>query len=277
VNLDAVWHDLECGGYAEDLKLWRSLAERAGGPVLDIGAGTGRVTLDLAARGVETVALDTDARLLDALAVRARGLSVQTALADAREFALPRRFSLIIVPMQTLQLLGGAGGRAAFLRRALAHLVPGGAVAAALADAMDCFDDQHDAPPPPQACELLGVRYSSRLLEVVEQNGRAAVRRRREIVGPGDRREAYEVTVRLDRVSADEVAAQARACGFLNEPHLLVPETQQYLGSTVVVARAPGAHDAAPPSSGPGKARGVRAGSSSTSRAGSKPATGSCG
>ncbi len=46
------WHDLECGGYAIDLELWRELAAQAGGPVLDVGAGTGRVALDLARGGV---------------------------------------------------------------------------------------------------------------------------------------------------------------------------------------------------------------------------------
>ena len=36
-----VWHDVECGGYDADLTLWRELAREAGGPVLDVGAGTG--------------------------------------------------------------------------------------------------------------------------------------------------------------------------------------------------------------------------------------------
>src|SRR5204863_2223740 len=139
--------------------LWRVLAAEAGGPVLDVGAGTGRVSLELAAQGVAVVALDTEAALLQALAHRAAGLPVETVVADAREFAVARRFALIVVPMQTLQLLGGAPGRAAFLRRALAHLAPGGRVAAALADALDCFDDDHALPPPPQARDVARARY----------------------------------------------------------------------------------------------------------------------
>ena len=51
--MSVIWHDLECGGYREDLPLWRALADRAGGPVLDVGAGTGRVALDLARAGHE--------------------------------------------------------------------------------------------------------------------------------------------------------------------------------------------------------------------------------
>jgi SAM-dependent methyltransferase len=239
VNLDALWHDLECGDYRLDLPLWRTLAGEASGPVLDIGAGTGRVTLDLAARGVAVVALDADAPLLEALGHRAAGLPVELVAADARAFALGRRFALVVVPMQTLQLLGGARGRTAFLRCALDHLEPGGLLAAALADAMECFDEEHELPPPPQVRELGGVRYASHLLGVTEEEGRAAIHRIHEISRPGVKDDYQEVVVRLDRVSPDEVAAEAREMGFLTEPHMHVPETEEYLGSTVVMLRAP--------------------------------------
>jgi SAM-dependent methyltransferase len=234
VNLDALWHDLECGAYEEDLPLWRTLAREAGGTVLDVGAGTGRVSLDLAARGVALVALDVDAALLAALEHRAAGLRVETVVADAREMDLGRRFALVLVPMQTLQLLGGPSGRAAFLRRARDHLEPGGLLAAALADAVDCFDEEHDMPPPPDVFEIAGVRYASQLLTVVDEGGRAAIHRRRDVAG----REPIEHVVRLDRVTADEVAAEAAGLGFVAEPHLSIPETEEYLGSTVVVLRA---------------------------------------
>ena len=154
-------------------------------------------------------------------------------------FALGLRFSLVLVPMQTLQLLGGRSGRDAFLRRALIHLLPGGLLVAALADAMDCFDDVHDTPPPPDMCQIGDVRYASRLLAVVAEDGRAAIHRRREIVGPGDSYESVEEIVRLDTVTASEVATEAVELGFLTEPFRYVPQTEEYLGSTVVVLRAP--------------------------------------
>ena len=43
-SMSVIWHDLECGAYAEDLPLWRALAAEHGDPVLDVGAGTGRVS-----------------------------------------------------------------------------------------------------------------------------------------------------------------------------------------------------------------------------------------
>jgi SAM-dependent methyltransferase len=239
-ELSVLWHDLECGGYAEDLPLWRALADEAGGPVLDVGAGTGRVTLDLAARGAAVVALDADAPLLDALRVRARGLDVETVVADARAFAVDRRFALVVVPMQTLQLFGGAAGRAAFLRCALAHLRPGGLLAAAVADALDCFDDDHPLPPPPAVCDVVDVRYATRLLAVTAENGCAVLHRRREVLGPGDRHAADDLRLALDRVAPDAVAAEAEGLGFVAQPHREVAETDAYLGSTVVVLGAPG-------------------------------------
>src|SRR5690348_14622493 len=110
MNLAALWHDLECNGYRDDLPAWRALAAATGGSVLDVGAGTGRVTLELAAQGHEVVALDRDGALLAALAHRAAGLAVETVVADACDFDLGRRFALIVVPMQTLQLLDRRAG-----------------------------------------------------------------------------------------------------------------------------------------------------------------------
>ena len=78
-----IWHDVECGGYGADLPLWRRMAREAGGPVLDLGAGTGRVALDLARHGHDVTALDADADLLDELELRAgeEGLAVSCLVA----------------------------------------------------------------------------------------------------------------------------------------------------------------------------------------------------
>ena len=132
---NVIWHDIECGRYLADLPVWRELARSEAGPILDVGAGTGRVTLELARHGHEVVALDLEADFLATLRARAGSLRVQTVDGDASGFSLPgRRFGLIIAPMQTVQLLGPAG-RAGFLRSAREHLAPDGLIACALADA----------------------------------------------------------------------------------------------------------------------------------------------
>ncbi|MGZ4276454.1 MAG: class I SAM-dependent methyltransferase [Solirubrobacteraceae bacterium] len=233
-----IWHDLECGGYAEDLPLWRELAAGEGAPVLDLGAGTGRVALDLARTGVAVVALDLDEVFLAALRERAGDLPATTVRADARAYDLGRRFPLVIAPMQTVQLLGGAEGRAAFLAAAARHLAPGGLLACALADALDAFDSDHDVPPPPDRAELGGVAYASTPVAVRDRGDRVAIERVREVVAASGARTRSVDVIELDRVDVPTLEAEAAAHGLRAEPSRRIPETDEYVGSTVAMLRA---------------------------------------
>ncbi len=235
--MEVLWHDIECGGYDLDLPLWRELADGEGSPVLDVGAGTGRVALDLARRGHEVVALDRSAALLEALRDRGDGLDITTVAADARDFALDRRFPLIVVPMQTLQLLGGADGRARFLVRARDHLAQGGLLAVALADALDAFDADHDEPPAPDFREVGGVVYASRPVAVRDLGDRAAIERVREVVGCDGTRTVSGDVVELDRLEPEELEDEAAAFGLRAEPSRRIRQTLEYVGSTVVMLR----------------------------------------
>jgi len=232
-----VWHDLECGGYAEDLPLWRLLASAKPGPVLDVGAGTGRVTLDLARRGHEVVALDRDGELLAVLADRAVGLPVATVVADARDFELDRRFGLVLVPMQTIQLLGGAAGRMRFVAAARRHLAPGGLLAVAIADALEAFDEDHCVPPLPDMRELGKIVYCSRPVAVRDEGAQVAIEREHEVVDDSGHRTVALDVVRLDRLDAETLAGELAAQGLEPLPSQTIPSTEDYIGSTVVLAR----------------------------------------
>jgi SAM-dependent methyltransferase len=232
-----LWHDLECGSYGDDLQLWRELAAGSRGPVLDVGAGTGRVTLDLARRGHAVVALDLEPELLAALRDRAAGLPVETVEGDARDYALGRRFALILVPMQTVQLLGGPAGRNGFLRSAREHLEAGGTLAIALADALDAFDAEHDQPPVPDMREVDGIVYASRPVAVRDEGDRAAIHRIREIVDRHGDRTVEEDVIHLDRLDAATLEAEAAQHGLRAQPCRQIPPSDDYVGSTVVVLR----------------------------------------
>jgi SAM-dependent methyltransferase len=236
---EVLWHDIECGGYLEDLPLWRELAavQAPGGPILDVGAGTGRVALDLARLGHAVVALDLDATLLAELRARAGDLPVETVVADARELDLGRRFALMLVPMQTVQLLGGAKGRARFLRAARAHLAPGGLLALALADALEGFDAGHDHAPLPDLREVGGVVYASQPIAVRDEGDRVAIERVREVVTPDGDRVSLPNVVRLDRLDAPTLHAEALAHGLHPLEPRQIEATVEYVGSTVVMLR----------------------------------------
>ena len=233
-----VWHDVECGGYEADLTLWLELAREAGGPVLDVGAGTGRVALRLAGEGAEVTALDRDGELLEVLTERSRaaGLDIETVRADAADFELPARFVLIAVPMQTLQLLPGEAAREGFFASARRALVPGGLVAAAIADQLEPFEE-HAPLPSPDVGEADGLQYLSQPVAVRERPGAVRIERIRQVVAPDGSRTSEDDVIVLRTVSAEGLAAEAEAHDLHAEPPLEVPATLEHVGSTVVMLR----------------------------------------
>ena len=237
-----LWHDLECGRYVADLPLWRELAsERApGGPILDLGAGTGRVALDLARAGHAVVALDVDPLLLAALRERAGDLPVETAVGDARRFALQRTFPLVLAPMQTVQLLGGPAGRSAFLRCAAAHLAPGGLLACALAYALEGFDAAHTEPPLPDLLERDGWVYASQPVAVRPDAHGTTIERIRQTVAPDGARTAEGDVIVLEKLDGDTLEAEGVALGLASAGRRFVEMTDEHVGSEVVLLEAPG-------------------------------------
>lgn len=240
-----LWHDLECGTYAADLPLWRELAEnpaRRPGPILDVGAGTGRVALDLARAGHEVVALDRDEVLLGALCERAEreALAVGTAVGDARDFALERSFALILAPMQTVQLLGGPDGVEGFARCAATHLRPGGLLAAALAEAVPFARGDGLELPPPDVLEVDGWLYSSQPVAVrPDPEGGAWLERRREAVAPDGARTVNHDRILLDTVTPAALIAAGRCAGLRPLPGRTVAATEDHVGSDIVLLEAP--------------------------------------
>jgi SAM-dependent methyltransferase len=266
---ELVWHDLECGGYRADLPLWHELADASGGRVLDVGAGSGRVTLELARAGYPVTALDCNDILLRALRERAAGLDIETIGGDARAFALEQRdFALCVVPMQTIQLLGGAAQRIAFLRCAREHLRPGAAIALAILAELDPFDcSSGGLGPTAERASVEGLLYLSRAIRVSETTDLVQIERERRVllvdtggavrpVGSpagdrADRRDASDEQVaaelqgrgpeldviELDRVSASSLRREAAEAGLGAETTREIAATDEHVGSSVVMLR----------------------------------------
>jgi SAM-dependent methyltransferase len=247
-----IWHELECGGYRADLPLWRELAAASaasaragaagapGAPILDVGAGSGRVTLELARAGHEVTALDLDARLLGALAGRVGSLPVQTVHADARDFQLERRdYALCIAPMQTVQLLGGADGRMAFLRCARTHLRPGGLLACAILTELEPFDCTNGGPAPtPERARVDGMLYVSQALRVQLTRRAVVIERERTVSRGTSTREPERDVIELDRVTATRLRREGREAGLTPIPTRSISATDRHVGSAVVMLSA---------------------------------------
>lgn len=122
----APFYRLEIGGYDEDIPFYLNLAARTGGPVLDVGAGTGRVGMPLAKAGFEVTALDSSRAMLK----EASGL--KTVVGDMRDFRLPEAFGLVLLAAGTFAHLTTQHDQERALRGLQKHLAPDGLVAIAL-------------------------------------------------------------------------------------------------------------------------------------------------
>jgi len=250
-----VWHDLECGSYAIDLPLWQELAAEADGPVLDVGAGTGRVTLALARQGRTVTAVERDGELLEALRERAATLTmaaaVTTVQADARSLALEHDdYALCIAAMQTIQLFEGESGRSAFLRGARARLRPGGVLACAIVTEVEPFDcASGDMGPSPELLRLGQLRYISRATRVCVSREHIQIERERRILpdtgrsscspkadaGAGPHAPLEQNIVSLDRISVEQLQAEGRAAGLTPRGVHTIAATEEHTGCTAVL------------------------------------------
>lgn len=135
---DAVLYDYEYRRRRADVTFYRQLAkQRCGtsGRILELGAGSGRVTIPLARDGHEVVAIDQMPPMLARLHQRAEKLSkstakrIETVAADICTFTVPQTFSLAIAAFNVLEHLYTRVEFEACLRRVAAHLEPDGAFA----------------------------------------------------------------------------------------------------------------------------------------------------
>jgi len=232
----AAWQDTECGAYAADLEAWERVAASSDGPILELGGGTGRVSLHLARRGHELWTVDADAELVAATTSRAdvEELPVHALEGNIRDLQLDRSFDLVIAPMHVIQMLGGTDVRADVLRGVCGHLNVDGRFAAAIVDGMP-EDLETGSPPLPDVREIDGWVYSSLPVDFATDNGRLDLRRVRQAVSPdGDLSESEHIDS-LWLVSATELEAEAEQAGLRPAERIVVPAAGGYIGSTVVV------------------------------------------
>ena len=133
---DAALYDYEYRRRRADVTFYRELARRRGADrILELGAGTGRITVPLARDGRHVVALDQSTAMLARLGERAARLPAASAAritpvtGDLRTFSVGGRFPLVIAAFNVLEHLYTRGELTACLERVAAHLAPGGAFA----------------------------------------------------------------------------------------------------------------------------------------------------
>jgi len=107
-------------------------AARGGGPVLELGCGTGRVSLAIAEAGIPVVGLDRDPAMVETAEAKRRASTraarrhARFVRADMRAFAFRRDFARVLAPFRSLQTLLSVSEQLAALSCARESLRPDG-------------------------------------------------------------------------------------------------------------------------------------------------------
>jgi SAM-dependent methyltransferase len=119
-----------------DLDLYLALARRTGGPILELGGGTGRLAIPLAESGYDVTLVDLDPAMLERAARRlgtipAGGGRVDLVEGDLLDLHLPSAgpYALAFIALNTLFLLATRDRQAAAVRVLADHLASGGLAA----------------------------------------------------------------------------------------------------------------------------------------------------
>jgi SAM-dependent methyltransferase len=129
-NYDAIaeLYDPWSASVVEDVAFYLEEARRSGGPVVELGVGTGRIAVPIAADGIRVIGVDASRGMLDICARRAAlaGADVDLRVGDLREPPVQERVPLVICPFRSLLHLHTDDDRRRALRSVRELLVPGG-------------------------------------------------------------------------------------------------------------------------------------------------------
>ena len=151
---------------AGDIEFYLARAHEEGGPVLELGVGTGRVAIPLAEAGFDVAGVDPSRAMLDVARTRiaARGLEHKITLVEAgmENFALDQKFALALIPFRAFHHVASGAGQRRALANIRAHLRPGGLLILDIFDA-DLSTVTPGAVSPAQPREIVDAKTGARV------------------------------------------------------------------------------------------------------------------
>src|SRR5260221_4573442 len=119
-------------GRTQDVAFHRDAAREFGDPILELGCGTGRITMALAEAGKRITGLDLSERMLERAVKKRAALRVEArerihfVQGDMARFDLGEKFRLVIIPFRPFQHLLEVRQQMDCLECVRQHLAPGG-------------------------------------------------------------------------------------------------------------------------------------------------------
>ena len=185
------------------VRFYADLAREHGGPVLELGCGTGQLTRAIATLGIPIAGIDTAPSMIEAAKRRCVGLDAEIVAADMRDFDLGRRFSLIFAARNSLLHLETNEDLEACFAAVRRNLADGGAFA------FDVFN-----PSPALLARRSGERY--RVMPGVEETADydAATQVSRNTWLVSHRGQEHAFPLHLRNLFPQELRLLVRHCGF---------------------------------------------------------------
>ena len=100
----------------------------AGGSVLELGIGTGRLAIPMAAAGLAVHGIDASPAMVERLRAKPGGADLPVTIGDFADVTVDGRFAVVLLAFNALLNLTTVADQERCLRNAAAHLAPGGRV-----------------------------------------------------------------------------------------------------------------------------------------------------
>ncbi|MGY1605376.1 class I SAM-dependent DNA methyltransferase [Geodermatophilus sp. SYSU D00815] len=120
-------YDELTAGLSPDAAVRRLAALADGGAVLELGIGTGRIALPLAATGLTVDGIDGSPEMVQQLRRRPGGADLRVEIGDFATTTTGRRYALVVLAYNTINALPSQDAQVRTFANAAAHLEPGGA------------------------------------------------------------------------------------------------------------------------------------------------------
>jgi SAM-dependent methyltransferase len=127
------YYDIVSTGLQHDIEFYTDIAREANGSILELGCGTGRITIPAAMAGADIIGLDLSIAMLEKARMKAKVMKVDHRVAfkegDMRDFSLDKKFAAVIIPYRSFLHLLTVKDQQAALRSIRDHLQEDGILA----------------------------------------------------------------------------------------------------------------------------------------------------
>ncbi len=202
-----------CTRQRNDVNMWLELADEFGGPILELGCGSGRITKPLLGKGYKITAIDSSQTMIDRMGTHPNLIPICT---DMTGFALDQTFPFAFISYSSFQLLHTLEEQMLCLRNVRRHLQSDGILALDLCPVVINHEKadtyQHAFTAPWHEKNAVVASYTSWQDDLVFKT--RTWNDRYEIFHQNGETEVFDNTITLKEIDLDAIRLLLMLCGY---------------------------------------------------------------